>query len=343
MPFMTEPSGAEAADAAESPRALRHRLRDALLAPVLPCALFVVVHLPRGLLQGLGQALGALYRLGAPRERRILRRNLRRVLDVDPGSEQGRRLEREVFTHQALATLEAVSGIWRPERVVVEGLGFLRAAFTRAEAEGRGQILVTAHLGSWELISRYAALVLDGTFHELAKPPRVRPARRLLERVRERAGSRVLWTEASGTALLREMIGVLRSGDTLGFAMDQKPEGLRGPAVDFFGQLTEFVPGPAALAVKTRAAVIAVFCVRLGPFCYRLKTVEVLPSGHRERDAHALTQRLATVIEEAIVEDLTQWPWNYRRWVFDDEPWTGRRGRDRVPEGQTETDSASET
>jgi KDO2-lipid IV(A) lauroyltransferase len=298
-------------------------MRDLLLAPVLAVFFRVLLVMPSWFLQFFGRVVGDLYRVLARRERRILRRNLRQVLEIDPQSPQGKALARDVFRHHVLAMLETLQGIFRPERIVIEGLGHLRHAFEQAELRGQGQILITAHLGSWEIIGRYVAEVTRGEFYELAKPSRIAPATRLLERIRTRAGSRVLWT--GRRALLREMLTVLREGHTLGFAMDQRPEGLRGPVVSFFDQPTEFVPGPASLALKTGACVLAVFCVRLAPYQYRLFVDEVPVVQPIEVDQ--LTQVFATVLEERIRAYPEQWPWNYRRWVFPDDPWDSVRGR----------------
>ncbi|REJ73383.1 MAG: hypothetical protein DWQ36_02215 [Acidobacteria bacterium] len=336
----------EAPPPAETVSSWRRRLRDALLTPIVPLAHRTLLAIPEALVPSVGSALGGLYRLASRRERGILRRNLARVLDVDPASQRGRRMERDVFRHQAVAALETVHGIQRPERLVVEGLGDLRVALERAEERRRGQVLITAHLGAWELIGAFVAGASAKRFFEVAKPSRIAPANRLLAAMRRRAGTRVLW--AGRRALLREMVLALRQGDTVGFAMDQKPDGLRGPVVEFFGQPTEFVAGPATLALRTGATVLAVFCVRLAPMQYRL-LVETVAWDEEELAAPAesaaarqqvtmhrvdrLTQRFAAVIERAIRSHPEQWPWNYRRWVFPDEPWTGARGREKRPSG----------
>ena len=112
--------------------------------------------------------------------------------------------------------------------------------------------------------------------------------------------------------------------------MDQKPEGRRGPVVTFFGRDTEFVAGPASLAVRTGAAVIAVFAFREGPFHYRLEAESLAPPGHQETNELELTQRMAAAIEQAIRKHPEQWAWHYKRWYFD-EPHAKEQGS-RQPE-----------
>ena len=96
--------------------------------------------------------------------------------------------------------------------------------------------------------------------------------------------------------------------------MDHRPDQGTGVVVEFFGLPTHFVEGPATLAIRERCAVISVFCMREGPFRYRLRTREIAPSNHGESDVVALTQRMAGDIEAAIRSSPEQWTWMYRRW-----------------------------
>ena len=110
------------------------------------------------------------------------------------------------------------------------------------------------------------------------------------------------------------MLKLLKAGECLGFVMDQKPEGRIGPSVNFLGQMTEFVSGPAKLAMRQSSPVLAVFCVRTGPHQYRLLQKVVAPADHGIDDETILTQKMADAIEEAIRLYPEQWIWNYKRW-----------------------------
>ena len=294
-----------------SPRA--RKLRDEALGRLLKGVSGLVRTMPRPIFRPTANVLADLYRFGARRERAILFENLERVRGLPSQGTEARSFAKRLFRNQVLCTLEAVRGIGRPEEIVVEGLGNLRGAFERAEEAGAGQLLLTAHLGSWELIGVFMAKVLEGRFYELAKPARNPAVSRFLASLRHEAGCDVLWTDRR--SLLKSMLGVLKAGDTLGFAMDQKP-GMGGHTVPFFGQPTDFVGGPAAMAARTQCAVIAVFCVRTGDFQYRLFVDELLDSQHGESDRDELTARFAVAIEAGINQAPDQWPWNYRRWRF---------------------------
>ena len=81
------------------------------------------------------------------------------------------------------------------------------------------------------------------------------------------------------------MLRNIKDGGSIGFVMDQKPEGRKGPKVEFFGHPTEFVGGPASIAGKTGCAIISVFCLRVAPYSYQLISRELLPASGNDRFA----------------------------------------------------------
>ena len=125
-------------------------------------------------------------------------------------------------------------------------------------------------------------------------------------------GTPVLWNHRK--TLIKDILLALRRGESVGFVMDQKPEGRRGPIVDFFGKPTPFVGGPAAIAIKTRCAVLSVFCLREGPMEYRILSRKLLDGGHKFEDEAKLSQEMAHEIEGVIRAYPEQWLWNYKRW-----------------------------
>jgi len=270
-----------------------------------------------------------------------MRRNFHRILDIDIDSPQGRRLAENVYRNQVVCALEAIRSIHQPELVKIEGLAEMRSVFERAEAGGKGQLLVTAHLGSWEIIEVFMPGLLKGKFYELAKPMRIKAFTRHLEKLRLRAGTHVVWNNQK--LLLRKMLRILRAGDTLGLACDQKPKQLLGPVVEFFGRPTEFVGGPGSVAERTGCAVIAVFCTRLGSFTYRLTTEVLFEPTADKRDARAVTQRIAHSIEDAVRRTPDQWPWTYRRWIYEDDEWNGPRGEARRRAAKVSTEPSSQS
>ena len=271
--------------------------------------------LPLGLFGPFTATLATLYRWLSSRDRRVLRRNAIRVLGLEAGSDALRRFEREVMHHQVLTAFEWIRGAYQPGLVESDeqGLEQLRRLIDDARSTGRGAILITAHLGSWEEVAHCHRQASGRTLYALAQAATARPVSALLRDLRRRKGCEVLWS--GERAPLRQVLKLLRAGESMAFVMDQKPRRRRGPRVEFFGHAAEFVGGPASIALRTGARVIALFPIRQGPFRHRI-VVEAVPTDGL--DELELTQRFADVIEAAIRQAPEQWSWNYRRWYFED-------------------------
>ena len=254
-----------------------------------------------------------------PRDVRLMRRNLALVLGLRPGSPEARDLEWRCVRHQIVTALETVRISFDPRRLDVRAMaGFddLRRLMAEVEGHDRGQVLVTGHLGAWELLAQSTVQASGSPVCAVAKPSRSAAASRFVERMRARAGVRVIWS--GRTSLLRDMLRCLKGRETLIMVVDQRPDQRRGPEVSFLGRRTEFVGGPAALAAKRDCPLIAAFCVREGPFSYRLES-EMLRRPGGTRDAVELSQRIAGAIERRVRERPEQWMWNYRRWNYEPE------------------------
>ncbi|MFN0063046.1 MAG: lysophospholipid acyltransferase family protein [Myxococcaceae bacterium] len=181
------------------------------------------------------------------------------------------------------------------------------------EILGRGGVvLVTAHLGSWEMLGRRIGL----TCHPMSAVARVAPdplTTRWIERVRARANVRTLWRGAEGSA--RGMLATLRGGGILTMLIDQDTK-VQSFFVPFFGRLASTPRAAADLALRTGAAVATGFCFWVAPGRYRLEVREqlVMRTDDAEADAARLTGQLTHAIEAAIRRAPEQWVWMHRRW-----------------------------
>ena len=282
------------------------------LAGLLALLLSSLKLVPRAFYPALATLLAGVIRPFAGKDLARLRSNVQRIYALPPESHFSKMFEKQVFRHQLLCALETMRAIQSPEVLTVTGFEEWSRLIKAAEDVGKGHIVVTAHLGSWELCAYFGQKAALKPFHVLAKPAKSAAVTAFLDGLRSRMGTRVLWTDKK--SLLRDMLKALRSGESVGFVMDQKPEGRQGPLVEFLGLPTEFVSGPAQMTVKTGCAAFSVFCVREGAFRYRLVSQALVPPGHAETDEAALTQRMADVITGAIRLYPEQWTWNYKRW-----------------------------
>jgi KDO2-lipid IV(A) lauroyltransferase len=195
------------------------------------------------------------------------------------------------------------------DRIRTEGLEHYLAA----KARGRGVLIVTGHLGAWELSSFYHSLM----GYPMGMVIRRLDNRRLddyVNRIRCLHGNRVLHKDDFARGLLTAM----RAGETVGILMDTNMSPPQGVFVEFFGRLACTASGLARVALKTGAAVLPGFMVweaaeqkyvlRFGPELNFTKT------GEAEADALAATQICAEATEEWIRRYPDQWLWIHRRW-----------------------------
>jgi len=196
-------------------------------------------------------------------------------------------------------------------RVRVEGGDVLMDA----AGEGRGVLLVSAHLGNWELVP--AAVARQGLpVAVVARPLGTRRLERKWLAFRERSGVRTLLRgeQGSGMAAARW----LRSGRVLGCMMDRT--GLsRRLLVPFLGEAMYVPLGPAELAARAGSAVILGTAERLSTAetCVRFRRLP-LESG---LTPVAIARVIAQALEEEIRRRPEDWLWIYRRqaWLNPEE------------------------
>lgn len=247
------------------------------------------------------------------RDQRLIASNVERVYALPPHSSFAKTFQQQVFRSQWCVLMETLkSDLARNDPIEVNGLTELAQTTQELMAAGKGLIIVTGHLGNWEFVARYTARASGRRFNALAKPSKLPELTTILDGLRHRMNTAVLWTDSKN--LLKDMLKLLKAGECLGFVMDQKPEGRVGPVVDFFGQPTEFVSGPGKLSIRMGSPVLAVFCMRTGLLQYRIIQKLIVPADHGLTDETELTQKMAAAIESVIRLYPEQWLWNYKRW-----------------------------
>lgn len=189
------------------------------------------------------------------------------------------------------------------------GLKHLRAA----EAEGRGVIFLTAHLGAWEFLS-FAWSALEYPISFLVRPIDNARVEEFIEGIRTRYGN----TAINKKMAARQALRVLREGGTLGILADLNTHPNEGVFVPFFGHLACTTSGVATLALRTDSIVIptcAVWDERRGRFFFHGDPpVELVRTGDDRRDIETNTANFAAAIERMIRAYPEQWLWIHKRW-----------------------------
>jgi KDO2-lipid IV(A) lauroyltransferase len=271
--------------------------------------------LPRSAAIGLGRLLGRLGYLAPTRLRRTGLRNLE-IAFPELSRKERKRLLRGCFDSlgRLLGEFSQFPRFTRERlRQIIEydqvGLSHLR----RAEAEQRGVIFLTGHLGAWEILS-FGWSALEYPLSFLVRPidnPRIE---QMIEARRTRFGNIAIDKKMAARAALR----VLREGQTLGILSDLNTQQREGVFVPFFGQLACTNAGIATLALKTDAMVIPTAAVwdpkRKKYFFHGDPPVELVRTGDHDRDVELNTARFAAAMERMIRLYPDQWMWIHRRW-----------------------------
>ena len=260
----------------------------------------------------IGAGTGTLVRLLSPRHRRIVMTNLRIAFGQEKTEAELARIAAACYQHLGRCLVEFVRlpGMSSEEvRRVTEMRG--SEHLDRALAEGKGGIVLTGHVGNWEMVG--ARLAADGyPLNVIARAQRDSTLTEYIRRTRETAGMRVFHR---GSAVKR-CLGALRKNELVGVLLDQNA-GSEGVFVDFFGSPASTAPGAAAFALRTGAAVLPTFGWRNPDGTHSVVVSEPVPlvrTGDHREDMRVNTARYTKIIENAIRAHPEQWLWLHKRW-----------------------------
>ncbi len=267
-------------------------------------AAFLSRRLPLQFSYWLGMRVADLFHLCDPAGRRGVRANLRRILaarGIHPARGAIRTLARK--TYQAFG--KYIVDFYRYSRAfcseIEHKVGVERAdCLDRALAAGRGVIIATAHLGSWEMGGLYLAM-RGHRVTAVYRPTGVPHLDRLWRDHRLQRGIRILPLGEAAAGLRR----ALADGEIVALLTDRDFTG-HGRTVNFFGAPVKLPIGPAVLSARCRAPILPGFMLRQVDDRFLLQFHEpIWPEDHASvADLHA---RLVRVLEEVIGDHPTQW------------------------------------
>ena len=194
-------------------------------------------------------------------------------------------------------------------RVRIKGEENLRPYLKSRE----GLILISAHLGNWEMAHLAACCYLQRPLVLVARRIESKGFNRWINGLRARYGNVVLDKKRA----LPKMARALQQGRPLGLLIDQGTKLSRGVEVTFFGHTTTATPVAALLARRYNMPVVPAFCVREADAALSLLVqppVKLQRTGDAGADLKENTQRMTSVIEEAIRSYPQQWLWLHKRW-----------------------------
>jgi KDO2-lipid IV(A) lauroyltransferase len=260
----------------------------------------------------LGRILGSAAYAMDTSHRRIVRRNLRFAFP-DWTGEQIRQTTRHVFHHLGVTLVEvcqlaAASRDDLTARVKVVGPELWQQALDG----DRGLIIVSAHLGNWEVGMQYAACFMQKPTLGIAKRIRFQPLNQWVHKLRTRFGNKIIYKKGA----LPDMRRALRGGGVVAMLVDQSRR-LEGVDVNFFGHKVPTTPAAAFLAIRCKSPVLPIFCIREADGQLTIHVDAPLNfewTGDLHADVQSNTQLITDAVERAVRQYPEQWFWVHKRW-----------------------------
>lgn len=282
----------------------------------------VVSILPRPLAIALAKMLGVVAFSVLRAERVITMHNLREAFPEKSPAER-RRIGRAAMGNLMVVGMEMLRARFYSRDRVLSSVYLdpdSEALYHQLMNEGRGVVFVGGHYCNWELLgARTAAVGYPGVgvMQNLGNPF----INRELKMMRDKLGGRLA---ARGVAL-REAIRMLKEGGAIFLLADQEADLHSGIFTNFFGKPTVTFTGPASLAVRYNAPLVATSIYRergrYRAFFERLDNpilAELPPGADEDTHIRILTESFVRWLEKQIRTDPKQYLWLHRRW----ESWT---------------------
>ncbi len=187
------------------------------------------------------------------------------------------------------------------------------AEYQKLKSEGRGIIIVSPHLGNWEVLV-FGWATYDAPMSYLARPLDNPLIEKLTVDLRTKFGNRPINKTNSAMAAAR----ILREEGLIGILADVNAHPKEGVFVPFFNVEACTSSGPALIAMRTNSAIV--------PMCgawneEKQKYIGVhgrliypASTGDRDADVKSTTAEFTAEVEKLVRRFPDQWLWIHKRW-----------------------------
>lgn len=280
-----------------------------IISFIISLIMQLLAHFPLRILQAFGAGLGRLAYYLPNEFKRITSINIQVCLpELDYVAQQALIKASLIETGKTAFEMPVIWS-WPTDKLIgliTEVTG--EAAVKAALQQERGIILISPHLGAWEVINPYLAKHYPIVI--MYKPAKQAYLTDYIHRARKRTGSTLVPTNTTG---VKALYRALRDGKVLGILPDQDPASNGGEFAPFFEVPTLTMSLVPRLAHKTGAAIFIVYAERLPKG--RGYKLHFQPTGPMLADTDPLvaTTALNQVMEHCIRKIPEQYQWSYRR------------------------------
>jgi len=282
---------------------------------------FLALTLPIKIVYRIADISGTVYYFLAKRDRKIVTDNIKVVLNRSENIHKISKISRHVFINFARYLVEffrtpRLDLKYIEKHIKIEG----RENLDKALDLGKGAVLLSAHLGNWELGAAVLS-ILGYKINIIAWAHKNSLINNFFLQQRQSKGITVIPLGAG----VRKAFSALRNNEIVALLGDidyTKPEA--GIKVKLFGRDTVLPKGPAVFSLKTAAPIVPIFLLREKANKFRFVLSEPIifkplrnaesDSAFAESDLIALTEKVAKVIEFYVARYPGQWFMLTPRW-----------------------------
>lgn len=273
----------------------------------------IVILLPWKINYWLANRLGELSYIFLAKRRRMTINNLTTAFKNQYNRKEIRRMAINTFRNFGKSMIEFISLSKINKNnvdnfVTINGLENLEEAKKR----GKGVIILSSHLGNWELMAK--ALILKG--YPLTIMVR-RQKNKLVEGLIEHQRSESKVKTLPHTIAPKEIFRLLKNNEIIGMIADQDG-GEKGVFVDFFGRPASTVPSPVIFTMRSGTHLIPLFDIRQKNNHHHIiieTPYQLTTTSDIKKDIVDNTQELTKKLESYIRQYPDQWFWLHNRWA----------------------------
>jgi len=181
----------------------------------------------------------------------------------------------------------------------------------QALALGRGLMVVTGHLGNWELGGSYVAargIPLEAVARRMENP--------LFDAYLNETRRRIGMTVIHDADAVRRVPRAMREDHAVAFLVDQGAVGLASTWVPFFGRYAKTPRGPAVFALRLKTPLLFACSLRQpdGRFVIHFEPVPIETTGTLDADVDRIVASYTSTLERWVRRAPEQYFWHHRRW-----------------------------
>lgn len=292
--------------------AKRSKLLNLIEYALFRLLLFAVRILPISFSCFIGRQLGKLAFLILKKRRELTISNIRvaRENGFFETEIDERQLAKRVWEHIGMVGSEFLYYYERKPEVFMKAVRFEgEENLKRILAQNKGALLVSGHLGNWELLG--VSIIYWGfKINPIVKFQSNGLVDQIIQDNRRSLGMGLI----DKNGFLRPILAALKRNEIVSFLMDQSTL-KNGVLVKFFNKEASLPRGAAEFALKTGAPVFSARCFREKPGHYQVvlsEEIKLIRTGDHERDVAENTAMFIRLIEDMIREHPEQWLWMHK-------------------------------